>query len=402
MAKKVWQADDNGLHPLVEDYTVGSDYITDLQLLEFDIEASKAHSKMLLAQKILTKEEFGKLTTALEKLTVLVQEGSFKIDKSQEDGHTAIEQYLTDECGEAGKKIHTGRSRNDQSLVMTRLFSKKILLEIEKDIKQLVKAYEAAIKQFGKEPMPGYTHMQKAMPTTIGTWLGAYKDGFSDVANYLPSTLDYINQNPLGSASGFGITNFANQRDLTTKELGFGKTQENPIYCGISRGLFENVVLQSLSPAMVLAGKFANDMLLFTTSEFGFVSLPSQYTTGSSIMPQKRNYDVFEIMRGNSKLYHTLQLQIQDIILGFGTGYQRDLQLTKKSFIDAINLCKQTIILLSELVANLQFNEDRLRSAMTDDLFVTNKVYDLVNDGMSFREAYKIVKKKYFDNIRGY
>jgi argininosuccinate lyase len=397
LAKKVWQADDNGLHPLVEDYTVGSDYITDLQLLEFDIEASKAHSKMLLAQKILTKEEFGKLTTALEKLTVLVQEGSFKIDKSQEDGHTAIEQYLTDECGEAGKKIHTGRSRNDQSLVMIRLFSKKILLEIEKDIKQLVKAYEVAIKQVGKEPMPGYTHMQKAMPTTIATWLGAYKDGFSDVANYLPATLDYINQNPLGSASGFGITNFANQRDLTTNELGFEKTQENPIYCGISRGLFENVVLQSLSPAMVLAGKFANDMLLFTTSEFGFVSLPSQYTTGSSIMPQKRNYDVFEIMRGNSKLYHTLQLQIQDIILGFGTGYQRDLQLTKKSFIDAINLCKQTIILLSELVANLQFNEDRLRSAMTDDLFVTNRVYDLVNDGASFRDAYKTIKKQYFD-----
>jgi argininosuccinate lyase len=399
LAKKVWQADEVGLNPLVEEYTVGTDFVTDLELLEFDIEASKAHAKMLYAKNVLTKDELNNLTDALNELAGLVKNGHFTIDKSQEDGHTAIEQYLTEKCGESGKKIHTGRSRNDQSLVMIRLYSKKTLQEIEVELKKLVKTYEKSINTNGKIVMPGYTHMQKAMPTTVGTWLGAYKDGFSDVANYLPAAFGYIDQNPLGSASGFGISNFANDRALTTKELGFGKTQDNPIYCGISRGLFENVVLQALSPAMVLAGKFANDMLLFTTSEFGFVSLPSQYTTGSSIMPQKRNYDVFEIMRGNSKLYHTLQLQIQDIVLGFGSGYQRDLQLTKKSFVDAISLCKQTIILLSELAANLQFNKVRLESAMTDDLFVTNKVYDLVNDGMSFRDAYKTIKKQFFDEI---
>lgn len=396
MAKKVWQADDGGLNPLVEEYTVGTDYITDLELIKFDIVASKAHAKMLAKQSIVTDQELVSLTDALDELHAMVENGKFTIDKSQEDGHTAIEQFLTEKCGEAGKKIHTGRSRNDQSLVMLRLFSKNYLQEIEESLNDLIKAFNAVISKKGSLAMPGYTHMQKAMPTTVGTWLGAYKDGFSDVASYLPAALNYIDQNPLGSASGFGITNFSNDRNLTAKELSFAKVQENPIYCGISRGLFENIVLQALSPAMVLAGKFANDMLLFTTSEFNFVSLPKQYTTGSSIMPQKRNYDVFEIMRGNSKLYHTLQLQIQDIILGFGSGYQRDLQLTKKSFVDAVLLCSQTIILLAELVRNLQFNKDRLAAAMTDDLFVTNKVYDLVNNGMSFREAYNQVKKQYF------
>lgn len=396
MAQKVWQSDDNGLNPLVEEYTVGTDYIVDLDLIEFDIIASKAHAKMLNKANILSDAELGSITNALKELNKLVKSKQFTIDKSQEDGHTAIEAYLTKKCGEAGKKIHTGRSRNDQSLVMIRLFSKNILKQLQGDISKLLSSYNYQISLSNDIAMPGYTHMQKAMPTTVATWLGAYRDSFSDLASNLPATIKYIDQNPLGSASGFGISNFNNNRELTTKELGFAKVQQNPIYCGISRGLFENIVLQALSPAMILAGKFANDSLLFTTSEFSFVSLPPNYTTGSSIMPQKRNYDVFEIMRGNSKLYHTLQLQIQDIILGFGSGYQRDMQLTKKSFIEAIKLCQQTIIILTELVANLQFNTDKLVQAMTDDLFVTNKVYDLVNHGMSFREAYIEVKKQYF------
>ena len=397
MAKKVWQADGSDLHPLVEDYTGGDDYKIDIDLIEFDILASKAHAKMLAEQSVLTNSELKCLIIALDELLAMIRKGEFTIDKSQEDGHTAIEQFLTEKCGEAGKKIHTGRSRNDQSLVMIRLFSKKSLTNIQQELDALVKAYNSVVLRAGKQNMPGYTHMQKAMPTTVGVWLGAYKDGFSDATHSLRRAIEYIDQNPLGSASGFGISNFENNRELTTKELGFASVQENPIYCGISRGLFENIVLQALSPVMILAGKFANDMLLFTTSEFGFVSLPAQYTTGSSIMPQKRNYDVFEIMRGNSKIFHTLQLQIQDIILGFGSGYQRDLQLTKKSFLEGISLCEQTVILLTELVSHLQFNERALGSAMTNDLFVTNKVYDLVNEGMSFREAYNRVKKQYFD-----
>lgn len=393
---KVWQSDSSELNPLVEAYTVGRDYITDMQLIGYDILASKAHAKMLAQKDVITSDELISVTKQLDILDDLVKSGEFAIDPGLEDGHTAIEEYLTEHCGEVGKKIHTGRSRNDQSLVMIRLYSKQIIADIKSDLSLLEKTYDDAIRKVGHMIMPGYTHMQKAMPTTVATWLGAYKDGFSDVNKVLDSIFVYIDQNPLGSASGFGISNFDNDRSITTSELGFAKTQENPIYCGISRGLFENIALQALSPVMILAGKFANDMLLFTTSEFGFVYLPPNYTTGSSIMPQKRNYDVFEMMRGNSKVFHTLQLQIQDIILGFGSGYQRDLQITKQAFVDGVNLCQQTVVLLAELVNNLHFDEAKLANAMTDDLYVTNKVYDLVANGMSFREAYKSVKKELF------
>lgn len=396
MAKKIWQADDGGLNPLVEAYTVGRDYIIDMQLINFDIIASQAHAKMLAKKGVISSNELISVIEALGTLDEKVKTGKFKIDPSQEDGHTAIEQYLTDVCGEVGKKIHTGRSRNDQSLVMIRLFSKQAIKNMQAKLLELENTLEKTTGKIGNVAMPGYTHMQKAMPTTVATWLGAYKDGFADAKKALGGTLVYIDQNPLGSASGFGISNFENDRSFTTKELGFSKTQENSIYCGISRGMFENIVLQALSPVMILAGKFANDMLLFTTSEFGLVSLSAQYTTGSSIMPQKRNYDVFEVMRGNSKIFHTLQLQIQDIILGFGSGYQRDLQLTKQSFVEGILLCEQTVTLLTELAKNLNFNKEKLAKAMTDDLFVTNKVYDLVNDGMSFRDAYQKIKKDLF------
>ena len=396
MKKKLWQTSASGLHPLVESYTVGDDYITDLKLLPYDILASMAHAKALLAKGTITQNEYSAAINALQKLEISVKSGNFTIEVSQEDGHTAIEQYLTEECGDIGKKIHTGRSRNDQSLVMIRLYAKQSLQDAMSLLSELVDAYETAISTNGSLPMPGYTHMQKAMPTTVGTWLGAYRDGFADIRQLLPATLTSIDQNPLGSASGFGISNYQLDRSITTNELGFAKTQENPIYCAISRGYFENLVLQTLSPIMILAGKFANDMLLFTTAEFNLMALPLQFTTGSSIMPQKRNYDVFEIMRGNSKIYHSLQQQILDIVIGFGAGYQRDMQLTKKPFIEATTLCEDTMALLTEMVPNIQPNKLVLEDDMTDELFVTNKVYDLVNGGMSFRDAYMQVKQELF------
>lgn len=396
MKNKLWQTTSTGLHPLVEAYTVSDDYITDVKLIPYDITASKAHASALLAKGTITKQEYLQAIDALHKLEQLVARGKFSIEVSQEDCHTAIEQFLTDECGEIGKKIHTGRSRNDQSLVMIRLYAKQTLQNTITLLTELVDAYDNAITAYGTIPMPGYTHMQKAMPTTVGTWLGAYRDGFADLQQLLPATLTIIDQNPLGSASGFGISNYQLDRSITTKELGFAKTQENPIYCAISRGYFENIVLQALSPILLLAGKFASDMLLFTTAEFNLFSLPPQFTTGSSIMPQKRNYDVFEIMRGNSKVYHSLQQQIQDIVIGFGAGYQRDMQLTKKPFIDATVLCEDTMGLLTEMVPNIIPNKSALEKDMTDELFVTNKVYDLVNSGMSFRDAYMQVKQDLF------
>jgi argininosuccinate lyase len=377
---KLWQTNNNKLHPLVEKFTVQDDYLLDLQLLSYDVKASLAHAKMLYQMDVLNKKELLEIQLKLKKISFAV------IEKNQEDGHTAIENYL----GKVGKKIHTGRSRNDQSLVMIRLFMKDKLKQINQQTKKLIKVIK---KKKSNIPMPGYTHLQKAMPTTVGVWLDSFSQALKDFQFLLVSTMKLIDQNPLGSASGFGISNFVVDKEYTTKILGFQKTQFNPMYCGFSRGYFENIVLQTLSQPMIIASRFANDMLLFTTQEFNFFSLPDSFTTGSSIMPQKRNYDVLEIMRANIKVFTSYQSSIQSIVSSIGSGYQRDLQLTKKPFVEGVNLCLDTIILLTAIVEALQVNKERLKTAMTDDLYLTNQVYELVNQGLSFRDAYIKVKK---------
>ncbi len=392
MGKKLWQAGSGGLHPLVEKFTVGEDHIIDQKLLPYDIQASIAHAEMLCEIGVLDKQELSLLQDGLNEILKKWENGEFVVQQHQEDCHTAIEQFLTENYGEVGKKIHTGRSRNDQVLVMMRLFMKDELLDVRKFVNNLKAILEKKIADVQEIPMPGYTHLQKAMPTTVGVWLDSYLAGFRDFEYSLESTLKIIDQNPLGSASGFGIGNFPLDRDFTTEQMGFARTQKNPMYCGLSRGYFENIVLQTLSQVMILAGRFANDMLLFTTSEFNFLSLPNNFTTGSSIMPQKRNYDLFEIMRGNVKIFNGYQNQIQSVVSAIGGGYQRDLQLLKKPFVDGVELCEMTLGLLGEVIVELQVNEEVLKDSMTDDLFVTNEVYELVKNGMSFREAYIEIK----------
>jgi argininosuccinate lyase len=389
---KLWETLDNTLHPLVESFTVGNDYKTDLGLLPYDIQASIAHAQMLFEIKILTKTELLQAEKGLNEILEKCKRKEFIITKNQEDGHTAIEQYLTEKYGEIGKKIHTGRSRNDQSLVMIRLFMKEKLLQIKNKINKLILEFESQSNKNKESIMPGYTHMQKAMPTTVGKYFNYFSESLKDFIYSLESTIKIIDQNPLGSASGFGIENFPIDKKFTTKKLNFKKVQTNPLYCSFSRGYFENIVLQTLSQPMIIASKFANDMLLFTTQEFDFFYLPKEFTTGSSIMPQKRNYDIFEIMRGNIKIFDSYQTSIQDIIISIGSGYQRDLQLTKKPFIKGINLCIDTIIILSEIIKNIKVKNNNLEKAMTDDLYKTNDVYKLVNNGISFRDAYIKVK----------
>lgn len=393
-SKKLWQTSDSSLHPLIEAFTVGDDYIFDQQLLPYDIQASLAHAEMLFHIGVLKKEELSQVIQGLHEALQQWENHNFTISQSQEDGHTALEQFLTEKYGEVGKKIHTGRSRNDQSLVMIRLYMKEKLNSFLSLLQKVITSFEKTSQKLHNIPMPGYTHLQRAMPTTVHTWLESFTHGFQDILPFIENTLHMIDQNPLGSASGFGIENFSLDRSYTTQKMGFKKTQENPMYCGLSRGYFENIVLQTLSPLMILSGRFACDMLLFTTQEFDFFSFPSEFTTGSSIMPQKRNYDVFEIMRGNAKVYHGYQFQIQDIILSIGSGYQRDVQLTKKPFILGINLCEMTLEVLAEVLLALQIKEDNIKKAMTHELFVTNEVYDLVNKGKSFREAYQEVKQR--------
>lgn len=389
MKRKLWQIKDKGLNKLVEDFTVGTDYLIDQQLIPYDIQGSIAHAEMLCKIGIINKKELAKTKEVLKKWN----DGKFVIKPEQEDGHTAIEQFLTEKYGEIGKKIHTGRSRNDQSLVMIRLFAKDQLLNIDNLLKKLTNSFRIKIKQTKNIPMPGYTHMQKAMPTTVAVWLDSYLSAINDFSLLLKNTQKIIDQNPLGSVSGFGIKYFPFDRKFTTQKLKFNKVQQNPIYCAFSRGYFENIILQTLSSAMIIFGRFANDMMLFTTQEFNFFSLPDNFTTGSSIMPQKKNYDVFEIMRGNTKVFCSYQSQIQGIISSLGSGYNRDLQLTKKPFVEGINLCQNTIEIMAEIVTVLKINKTVLQKAMTEDLFATDEVYKLVKKGKNFRDAYIEIKK---------
>ncbi|HTE48622.1 MAG TPA: argininosuccinate lyase [Candidatus Paceibacterota bacterium] len=398
--KKLWdkkgQKETNGkTKQTVENYTVGIDYLLDLEILRYDIQGSMAQAKMLHKIKILTSKELSILIHGLNKILSLWKMGKFKIDKSQEDGQTAIEAYLTEHYGEVGKKIHTGRSRNDQTLVTVRLFSKEKLSEVKREIESLVGELEAQIKKPEKIKMPGYTHMQRAMPSSVGMWLGSYHDSLQDDMILIEAVQKIIDQNPLGSAAGYGENTLGLDRKFTTKELGFKRVQENPMYCGFSRGKFENIILQAIGSVMFDIGKISSDLLLFTTKEFNFFTLPDEFRTGSSIMPQKKNYDVLELIRGNISIFNGYQQQIENVIKNLPVGYNRDFQLTKEPFLKGIKLALETIQIMTLVIKNLEAKKANLENACTAELYATDEALILVKQGKSFREAYQQVKEKY-------
>jgi argininosuccinate lyase len=377
---------------LVEAYTVGEDHQLDQLLVPFDCRASLAHAEHLFRIGVLTQEERQLLETGLDELMRLYHAGQFRVAREQEDCHTAIEQFLTERYGEVGKKIHTARSRNDQSLVMLRLFMKESLQLVIQRTAQLEQVFRARATACQQIPMPGYTHMQRAMPTTVGVWLGAYADAFADQQPLLSAQLTLLDQNPLGSAAGFGISTLPMRREISTQALALGRTQENPMYCAFSRGFFEASVLQALSMLHLICSRFAVDMMMFTQQECGFFRLPDQFVTGSSIMPQKKNYDLFEIMRANGRVMLAHAQTAAQICAGLGSGYHRDLQNTKPCIVRGIQLCTQTLELLLATVPHIQVLEPALRAAMSDELFATDRVYALVNQGMPFRDAYLQIK----------
>lgn len=393
MKAKLWQTDGmTSLHPTIEAYTVGDDASLDQQLLGYDITATKAHVEMLGESGIIAKAESAVLSNALDELLILWQKGAFLIGNDYEDGHSAIEGYLTQQLGDVGKKVHTGRSRNDQALVMMRLYLLDALERALGKTNAVSQVFSQAAKDAGVIMMPGYTHQQKAMPTTVAMWLGSFADAFLDQTKLIKAARDIINQNPLGSAAGFGNSLPIN-REKTTNLLGFGSTQNNPMYCGLSRGIFELMAVQSLTPAMAFSSKFATDMLLFTMQEIPFFSLPETMTTGSSIMPHKHNYDVFEIMRGTAHAFAGYSGQLYALTSGVGSGYSRDLQLTKSITLKALHEYETTLDALLITVPAIQINKSALKSAMTDDLLTVAKINELVTQGMPFRDAYVEIKK---------
>jgi argininosuccinate lyase len=388
--KKLWQTW-TSLDSQIEKFTVWDDYLVDQFLLPYDIQASLAHAKMLRTIGILSDNELNQAIMGLTEIEEQFEKWTFKIHPSQEDAHTAIETYLTEHYGEIGKKIHTGRSRNDQSLTMIRLYMKDILAESNEKIKTLVETLD---KRWCEPSisMPGYTHWQKAMPTTTSMWLGSFHDAMEDQLIILESLQSIFDQSPLGSAAGFGIGAFPNDREFTAKEMWFTKVQENPMYCGLSRGLFEHNILTTLGNFLMILSRFNNDILLFTTSEFGFLSLPDTMTTGSSIMPQKRNYDVCELIRAKISVYFGYADQMRNIHTHLMSGYQRDLQMTKGILINGYTLWASIIDIMTLIVDSIEFHWEKLQESMTPELYATDEVYKLVMNGESFRDAYMKVK----------
>lgn len=394
---KIWQ---KGLiKPLeeqVEKYTVGSDYLFDQRLVKYDAQASIAHAEMLAAIGILTTEEKDSAVKGLNEIIALSEKGEFVITVSHEDCHSAIEQYLTEHQGEVGKKIHTGRSRNDQVLVAMRLYMKDAVIESKQKIENLISELEKKAAEYKNVEMPGYTHMQRAMPSSVDMWLGSFSAALTDDLSLLEATLSIIDQNPLGSVVAYGEKTLGLDRAMTTKALGFTRVQENPMYCALSRGKFETLILQALLPVLFDIGKFATDMMLFTTKEFGFVRLPSNFTTGSSAMPQKRNYDVCELMRAHCAGFAGNVVTLQNIIDKLPSGYNRDFQLAKAPFMTSIDTALETISIATLVAANISINTENAKAACTPELYATEEAYKMVKeDGVPFRDAYKIVAEKY-------
>lgn|SRR3989338_8751375 len=391
---KLWQKN-YLLNKFVEDFTVGNDYLLDQKLLEYDCIASTAHAKMLFKIKILSKKELNQLIKSLNEIIALNKKGKFKIKKEQEDSHTAIENYLIKKLGTTGKKIHTGRSRNDQVLTALRLYSKNELKEIEKLSVHLINEISKFKKSNLETKMPGFTHMTKAMPSSVSLWSHSFIESFEDNLKLLKFTSELIDQNPLGTGAGYGVSLNLN-RQFTAKLLGFKKVQLNPIYTHNSRGKFESLILNSLTQIMFDLNKISNDLILFSMPEFNYFELPKEICTGSSIMPQKKNPDVLEIIRANYHVVLANEFQIKSLVSNLISGYHRDFQLTKKPLMDSFEITKNSLNAMILVFQKLNVNKKSCESAMTEELFATQKTFDLVKKGVSFRDAYKKIAKEFY------
>lgn len=383
---KIW-AKDYELDSLIEEFTVGNDYKLDLDLLEFDCVASMAHAKMLSTIGILTSGEYEKLEEELQNIIIDVKNGSFVINRSDEDGHTAIEARLTEKLGEVGKKIHTGRSRNDQVITATRLYSKSQLLASISSGLKLAESLVEMAEDNKDVPMVGRTHMQTAMPSSVGLWAGAFAEELIDGLKNLKSVYHLIDQNPLGSAASYGVP-LPLDRELTREILGFEKVQNNVLYVNNSRGKFESIILDAMDQITLTLSKMAQDLILFSLPEFDYFSLPRELCSGSSIMPQKKNPDGFELLRSKSAIVSSCAFQVKSIIRSLPSGYNRDFQDTKEPFMRGCKTALISIKIMELSIKNLKVNKDKCLEGFTPEIFATDAALELVASGKSFRDAY--------------
>lgn len=392
--KKLWQKNNEKINTFVEEFETQGDLLLDSKLIPYDIKGSIAHVKMLFRIGLLTKKESKDLEKGLLKILKLHENGNFSLQFGDEDIHTKIENYLTQSLGEVGKKLHTVRSRNDQILTVIRLFTKDYMEQIEKEIVILINYFEQFSEKNNSILMPGYTHMQKAMPSSVKLWGDSFRDSLNDDLKLLKTAYEINDQSPLGSAAGYGLP-INIDRVYTAKLLGFAKVQENPIYCQNSRGKIEGVVIASLISILQTINKFSSDVMLFTTSEFNYLKVSESITTGSSIMPQKKNVDLAELLRSKVHLVLGNYTQMVSLSLNLISGYNRDIQDSKKPLLDSLELTFNSIKACQILLKNISPKREVLKTAMTKDLYATEKVLKLVMNGASFRDAYQKVGKEY-------
>ncbi|MEN1940868.1 argininosuccinate lyase [Luteimonas sp. MJ246] len=387
MSDLLWQKPGVTVDSDIQAFLAGDDVILDRDFFLHDIQASRAHAEGLERIGILSADELAGIARELDALAGDFSTGGFVLDARYEDGHSAIEARLTERLGDAGRRIHTGRSRNDQVLVATRLWLKEKLARTRA---LCIETATIALDRAQAErdvPLPGYTHLQRAVVSSLGMWWAAWAEAFIDNAARADDTLAWIDANPLGSAAGYGV-NLPLDRDHTSAALGFGRLQVAATYAQLSRGKFEMAALEALSSAMLDLRRLAWDLSLFTSGEYGFVTLPAQYTTGSSIMPNKRNPDVIELMRATYASVAAARTEIEQL-LSLPSGYHRDLQLSKGALFHGFGKGLQALALLPDLLRNLDWNTARMRAALEPSMYATDLAVDMAREGLPFREAYR-------------
>lgn len=377
----------------VEDFTVGNDRILDLRLAKYDVEGSKAHIKMLESIGLLTAQELGALTEGLDRIAEKIEKGDFVLEDDVEDIHSQVELDLTRMLGDIGKKIHSGRSRNDQVLVDIKLFLKDEIRKFRKEILDLFSLLQELSERHRDVLLPGYTHGQIAMPSSFGLWFGAYAEALSEDMYMLRGAYMVADQNPLGSAAGYG-SSFPLDRQMTTDLLGFGSMDYNSVAAQLSRGRSERAVASAIGSVALTLNKFASDCCMYMCPNYGFISFPAEFTTGSSIMPHKKNPDVWEIIRGDCNRIMSAENEISLLCSNMPHGYHRDFQLLKDILFPALELMHRCIYMTGYMLNHIQVNRHILDSPLYDYLFTVEEVNRKVLSGTPFRDAYKEVGRE--------
>lgn len=371
----------------IDFFTVGNDRVLDLVIAKYDVKATLAHGKMLHKVGLLSSDDIAGIEKGLDELAQEIEAGEFTIGEEFEDVHSKIEFELTKRIGDAGKRIHTARSRNDQVLTAMHLYLKDELADIKASVKELGSVLLEAAAKHKEVLLPGYTHLQIAMPSSFGLWFSAYAESFVDDIYFLNAALKVVDQNPLGSAAGYG-SSFPIDREYTTKQLEFADLKYNVVAAQMSRGKSEKSAAFAMSTVAGTLSKLAMDVCVYMSQNFGFMSIPSEFTTGSSIMPHKKNPDVFELIRGKCNRIQALPYELSLLTNNLPSGYHRDLQLLKEGIVPAIQDLKASLELAIYALKNVEVNDGILEDPKYDYLFSVDTLNELVQEGMTFRDAY--------------